>query len=249
MRFSLRSVFMLALSLAVAAAGHAQKPLPSGTILPVSLDTSMNTARLHAGQPIRATVMQNVPGTPVRRGSRVYGQILQVDAPHGGPVRLVFTFDSVQPHRSKQRIPLKASLRAVASFNEVEDAQVPTEMASRGLNPENWTTQQIGGEMVYRGGGPVARGDVTVGKPTPYGVLVLPRVQHGQPCRGVIGQNRKPQALWLFSSDACGVFGLESVRLQHAGRTQPDGEFVLISPKGRIELGSGTGMLLRVLGS
>ena len=129
---------------------------------------------------------------------------------------------------------------------DVEEAQVPEEMSSRGMNPENWTTQQIGGDQVYRGGGPVASGLTTVGEVTPYGALDVPRAQPGDPCRGVIGENSQPQAMWLFSSDACGVYGFSNIRIQHAGRSDPRGSIVLSSTNGKLILGSGTGMLLRV---
>jgi hypothetical protein len=234
---------ILSLPLAITA----QSAPPVGTLLPVTLDRTLNVDKAYAGQQIRAEVMQNIPGTMIRRRDHVLGHVVKVTASKNGPSTLEIRFDAVQM-RNRQ-IPLKTNLRALASFMEVEDAQVPEEMASRGITPEVATTQQIGGEQVYRGGGPVAKGNMTVGQPTPYGVLALPRVQPGQRCRGVIADNSQPQALWLFSTDACGVYGLSNIRIEHAGRTDPAGNIVLASDRGKLNLEGGTGLLLRVNGS
>ncbi len=238
---------LLAAMLGLPAFSGAQIAIPPGTILPLSLDGSLKVWKAYPGKVIRATVMQNVPGTPIHRGAHVIGHVIRADVPQGGPARLEISFDAVEMHG--RRIPLKADLRALASFFDVEQAQIPEEMSSRGLSPADWTTQQIGGETDYRGGGPVASGSTPVGKPTPYGVLALPRVQAGEPCRGVIGQNRRPQALWLFSTNACGLYGYSNIRLEHAGRSNPLGAIVLESRKGKLALTSGSGLLLRVQGS
>ncbi len=221
----------------------AQNALPSGTILPVSLDTSLNAAKVHSGQQIRATVMQNVAGTPIRRRARVDGHVLAVTTSRNGQVKLEVQFDAVKI--GGRMVPMKTNLRALASSLEVDEAQIPEEMASRGLTPQTWTTQQIGGDQFYRGGGPVADGMTTVGQVTPWGALDEPRTQPGLPCRGAIGENHGPQAMWLFSSDACGVYGFSNIRIEHAGRSDPAGTIVLVSNSGKLKLGSGTGLLLR----
>ena len=242
----MKYAWILAAILTLPVAAMAKTALPPGTILPVSLDKGLNASKVHAGMEIRAKVMQNVPGTPVRRGAEVIGHIVRANAPGKSKASLEISFDAVKIH--KQRIPLKANLRALASFLEVEEAEDPEDMSSRGLNEESWTTQQIGGDQVYRGGGPVTEGRISVGTPTPYGVLVIPRTQSSQPCRGAIGAASRPQAFWLFSANACGVYGYSHVRIAHAGRTAPAGTVVLLSNRGKLVLYSGSGMLLRVLG-
>ncbi len=222
----------------------AQDVIPSGTILPLSLDTSLNAAKVHSGQQIRATVMQNIPGTAIHRRAKVVGRVVRADEAKDGQIKLEFQFDAVKVNR--QLVPFKAHLRALASFFEVEEAEIPEEMSSRGLTPETWTTQQIGGDQFYRGGGPVAVGLTTVGQVTPWGALDVPRAQSGLPCRGPIGENKGPQAMWLFSSDACGVYGFANIRIEHAGRSGPVGIIVLSSTNGKLKLGSGTALLLRV---
>ena len=225
----------------------AQSVLPSGTILPVSLDTGLKAAKAHPGQQIRATVMQNIPGTPIRRRAKVLGHVLQASSAKDGPSKLEISFDSVQVHG--HMLPFKANLRAVAGFMTVEEAKMPEVMSSRAIPPDESNTTQIGGDQVYRGGGPVEEQGERVGQPTAYGVLVLPRVNPGQPCRGDLGNNGKPQAFWLFSADACGAYGLSGVRIEHAGRTNPRGKITLVRNKGKLELNEGTGLLLRIHGS
>lgn len=221
----------------------AQSTVPSGTLVPVSLDHRLNSNKVHAGQPITATVMQDIPGTSIHRNARVLGHILNVDR-SGGGLKLELRFDEVRSH--SQSIRLKTSLRALASFLEVQEAERPEEMGSRGLTPETWDTQQIGGDQVYRGGGPVTERGEVVGRPAAWGVLTEPHTLASLPCRGVIDDNSRPQAFWLFSINACGVYGFPSVRIEHAGRTNPQGTIVLSSSSGKLDLRSGSALLLRV---
>ena len=88
---------------------------------------------------------------------------------------------------SGRRISITTNLRALASMMEVEEAQFPSSGPIE--TPENaWTTDQIGGEVVYRGGGPVANGLHVVGEPTPNGVLRASSGKPGTRCQGEIGK-------------------------------------------------------------
>lgn len=233
----LKLLFVLLLPSVLAAQTVA---LPAGTAIPIRLDTAINAARIHPGQHIRARIMQNIPGTPIHRGAHVVGHVLSVT-----PTRVELRFDAVVA--GDRRIPLTADLRAVASMLEVDQAQIPEDSPERGLPPEDWNTRQIGGDEVYRGGGHVERGDTVVGEPTPYGVRG-PLLASG-PCRAAVAGNNRPQALWLFSTDACGVYGIPALAIEHAGRTAPAGTIRLVSRAGTLNIRSGSGLLLRVLGS
>lgn len=218
----------------------AQSGIPAGTVLPVRLDSTLNVRHLRVGQPIRARVMQNIPGTTVRRGAQVVGHILRV-LPTGVELR----FDAVVWRH--QDIPISTDLRAVASMLEVNQAEIPVSAPARGMPPEDWTNRQIGGDMVYRGGGHVVSRGVTVGEPTPYGVRV--RLAANGRCRGAINGNRRQQSLWLFSAGACGVYGVPGLAIEHAGRTTPAGTIELKSNSGPLLIRSGSGLLLRVRGA
>jgi hypothetical protein len=128
---------------------------------------------------------------------------------------------------------------------EVADAQVPLSGPDRGTSGASWTTTQIGGEIVYRGGGPVANGLRDVGIPAANGVLARPSSLPGKRCADGVGDGGL-QAFWVFSSDACGVYGFSDLEIAHSGRGEPVGEIVLTSRSGNVHLQSGSGMLLRV---
>lgn len=225
----------------------AQIPIPAGTILPVALNSSLNSRRAKVGQVISARVMQDVPlpnGT-IRAGSKVIGHITNVkpaDASSGA--QLSFRFETLIA--SKQRVPITTNLRALASMMAVEAAQIPESGPDRGTSQNAWTTDQIGGEVVYRGGGPVANGLTPVGEPTHDGVLVHVSVKPGSKCRTDVDGNDRLQATWVFSSDACGVYDIPNLEIAHAGRTNPIGEITLASDKGNVNVRAGSAMLLRV---
>lgn len=164
--------------------------------------------------------------------------------PTNGAPRLVICFDSIKTRTGN--IPIRANLRAMASMMAVEDASLPEEMSDRAIPPDLATTEQIGGEQVYRGAGPVMSGERVVGKPEPYGVVGLPRANHDRGCRGMVDGNDQPQALWLFSTDACGLYGFDGLEIQHSGRTEPGGNIVLTSIKSKLAVNGGSGLLLRV---
>lgn len=226
----------------------AQNAIPAGTVLPVALDSSLNSRKVQAGEPITARIMQDVPlpsGSTIRAGAKVTGQVVEVHPPtaRSGAV-ISLRFDAIEA--AKKRIPILTDLRAVASMMAIDEAQIPETGPDRGTPKNAWTTEQIGGEVVYRGGGPVARGSEAVGTPTTNGVLVRVSSGRGGNCRGEIDGNDRPQATWVFSSDACGVYDLPDLAIAHAGRTNPVGSIILRSTNGYLNLRAGSGMLLRV---
>jgi len=231
-----------------AAAAWAQNAVPAGTVLPAELAASLDSGKSKPGQVITARIMQDVP-LPVGKipaGARIVGHIVNVaPAKNGSGMEISMQFDALQfSHRS---IPIMTNLRAWASMTEVEDAQVPSTGTDRGT-PWAWmTTNQIGGEVVYGQGGPVTNGSSFVGHAAPGGVLVHVSAKHGSMCRGEFGGNDSPQALWLFSSDACGLYGFPGLEITHAGRTDPVGQIRIASQRGRLHIQGGSGLLLRVV--
>jgi hypothetical protein len=227
----------------------AQDRIPPGTVLPVRLNTSLSSAKCKPGQSITARIMQDVPlasGIKVRAGSKVVGHVIDVTPARGGARgKISFQFDKLV--MSKETVSVATNLRALASPLEVEEAQLPFWTPDRGTPSSAWTTIQIGGdEIVYRGGGHVSNGERTVGEPASDGVLARVSAKAGTDCRGAVEGNDRPQALWLFGSDACGTFGYPRVMITHAGRSDPVGEIVLTSIDGDLNVRSGSGMLLRV---
>jgi hypothetical protein len=225
--------------------------VPSGTILPVRLNSAIASAKSKPGQVITGRIMQNLllaSGAWIREGSKILGHIVEVvPATTGTQARISLQFDKLA--FSNQTIAILTNLRAIAGFMEVRDAQTPTTAPGEGDNFYSLTTVQVGGDVVYGVGGPVTtREDANhvVGKAGTNGVMSQVRAKEGTKCRGAIDGNDIPQALWVFSSDACGAYGLEHISIAHAGRTAPAGVIVLVSDSGKLKISGGAGMLLRV---
>jgi hypothetical protein len=195
--------------------------------------------------------MQDVPlgsGKRIHEGSKVIGHIVEVtSATASAQARISLQFDKLLSEN--QIIPITTDLRAITSFVGVSEAQTPTMAPGEGDNFDALPTVQVGGDVVYGFGGPVtteANADDVVGKELKDGVLGQVRAKEGTKCRGAMDGNDSPQALWVFSSDACGTYRLEHIRIAHAGRTAPAGVIVLVSDSGKLKISGGAGMLLRV---
>jgi hypothetical protein len=226
--------------------------IPAGTILAASLDKTISSKDARAGLKISATLMQDAPldGTnKLSRGTKIEGTVVSVRSAADGREEVTLRFDELRRGHWSQ--PVTLSLRALAGMTEVENAKLPSPGNSFGESESAWTTTQIGGDTVLRGGGKVVADREVIGTPTPYGVLVpaLPNKDRG--CSGgAAAGNAKPQAFWLFSASACGIYGLPDVQIVKAGGgiTDEAGTIVLSIQRGKLALGSGSGILLRVVG-
>jgi hypothetical protein len=222
----------------------AANSIPAGTVLPVRLDSTLSSVTSHAGQRITARVMQTVPlqgGSIVPAGAKVIGHIVDVSA---NPATVSVVFDTLETRGEK--IPIATNLRAIASFVAVYDAQLPDSGPDRGTPETAWTTTQVGGDAVYRGGGQVEGANGIVGEPVAGGVLSHLYANEQGGCRGPINANDALQALWVFSADACGAYGFSNLAIRHAGRTGPAGQITFNSTNGSVKIGRGAGLLLRV---
>ncbi len=221
--------------------------IPAGTIIPVSLNSTLRSDKSGSGATITATVMQDVPlgmGETLRRGSKVTGHVIEAVIPAKGPAasKISFQFDQVQ--LGNLTIPITANLRAVASRKAVVAAT--PQLIEEG--PGNQV--QIGGDQIsYGNNGPAMVGEQVVGKYTSQGVLAYGGQDLGTPCRGTIDDNDHPQAFWLFSINACGAYGFDNLTVFHSGRTAPVGEVTLSSNGKMLKIDKGSAMLLLVGGS
>jgi hypothetical protein len=199
--------------------------IPAGTILPVSLNSTLRSDKSGRGATITATIMRDVPlgaGRTLRAGSKVTGHV--VDAIARGreaEPRISFQFDQVR--LENRMVPITTNLRAVASVMEVETAQVPR-TGEDGESEGSWSLVPIGGDQV--------------GTRDP-----------SEECRGVVDGNSGAPAFWLFSGDACGAYGLGDLQILHSGHTAPVGEVTLTANGKAVKVGRGSAMLLRVDGS
>jgi hypothetical protein len=244
--------------ISVAMAEPIPTTIPAGTIIPIRLSHPLDAKRAQPGQIVQAKVAQNVPlynGSKIKAGTELLGEVLSATpAQDSQPASIALRFDKLVSRKHKKEsetLPLSADLRALASPEQVEQAEIPINEIEVEKQHFNLTTVQIGGDdIVYRGGGPVVSGREKVGKPIEGGSADLGVLSHlasspGTPCRGPVAGNDHPQALWLFSHDACGVFGYHFT-IARSPQNDAAGKIVLESHKGDLRIEQGSAMLLRV---
>lgn len=236
-------LFALVLALPVAAIAQT---IPDGTVLPVMLNPTLDARHSKPGQKITGRIKQDVPlpdGSSIPRNSTIVGQVVSVTpATSGSPSQLAVKFDSVSV--KGRQIPVTAHLRALASMNEVFEAHMPTNAwDDYGTSPSDWNTVQVGGAGVYRGSGELVGNGQVMGRATDWGAVTAKLV--AAPARGCNGDGDREQALWIFSPWACGVYGVNDLKIAHAGRTDPVGVIEFESPRD-VRIQGGSGWLLRV---
>jgi len=247
---AVKTIAMLLASLLVLATGLMSQEIAPGTIIPVQLAKPIDVANAKPGQQVVGRTMQGVAlpsGISIPQGARVYGSVITAQkAAVQSNSELTFVFDRVVLNGRQYK--LTTNLRAMAAPEEVFDAELPATGPDEGSPESAWTTVQIGNdETVYRGGGAVVQdgSNVAVGYATSSGVSAAVKQEPGSRCRGNIPGAAPQQSFWLFSSDACGLYGFDELKLSHAGRTVPEGQITLVSQKD-VRLPPGTALLLRV---
>ncbi len=229
--------------------------LPPGTVIPVLLETTLDSRHVKAGQRVVATIGQTISlgdkkVIPVR--SKLLGQVTEVSG-DSGRATVAVRFDRLLPRKSNTPLPLDVLLRAVASPMAVVDSGHTTSLGvGRTNSPATWTTVQIGGDVVYRGGGPVVNlSGETVGKPIHGGLFtqwsgVLARVSNpaGSACQN-LPLSRGPQSVWIFSASACGVYGLGFQGVSYENLA--NGEIVFSAPQ-QVKIPGGSAFLFTVAG-
>ena len=220
----------------------AAQNLPAGTALPVVVGTTLTAKGSKAGQKIDGKLMQEVrlPSGVIKSGSRVTGHVVSAKKPGAGGSSLVVQFDQLQ--NEHQAIPLNVSLRAVAGSNSIFNAGLPSGNNTDQDPSDMWVTRQVGGEYVFRARGTVESDKGRVGMWNRNGVWG--KLQAAENCENS-ELNGDLQALWVFSTTACGTYDLPDTTLAHAGNTPPLGQITLQSTK-NVELHGGSGWLLVV---
>jgi len=239
-----RITFTIALLLLPVAPSH---KIPVGTVIPVMLSSSLNAAKDKPDSKLEARVMQEITlpsGVKIREGARILGHTVSVSKGAPGS-SIVVKFNAIQDEGN--RIPVTTGLLAVASMAFVSDAQRPVSVNSD-LGPDTqWVTRQVGGDIVKRGWGKVFASGGIEGRwmgGSSVAIKLTPNAQAG--CSGGPGYEHE-QAVWIFSSAACGTYGLSDVKIASSGVTKPIGEIGLSSDR-NINIRGGSGWLLIVAG-
>jgi hypothetical protein len=225
--------------------------IPVGTTLPASLEHALSSKNLVKGEALEARIMQDVPlagGGKIPAGSKIIGSVVGVSYIEDGPSSITFRFISLEAKHASP-VPIVAALRAMATFEASRSAEAPYQ-ADAVSSPNGWaTTQQIGGDMRYGDGGKVTNShNRKVGKATTDGG-VLARLEDtpGSACAGWPDATEGPQAVWLFSAAACGLYDMKNVHVLHAGNKEPLGDITLGKDEGEIKLMKSSALLLRVV--
>src|ERR1700689_203790 len=139
--------------------------IPAGTIIPVSLNSTLRSDKSGSGDAVTATVMQDVivgSGETLRKGSMVTGHVIETVVPgnRSDESKISFQFDQVQ--LGNRTVSMTTNLRAVASEHAVLAA---TPQLTSSEYADNQV--QIGGDQIsYGNGGLVMVGSQVVGKYT-----------------------------------------------------------------------------------
>ena len=222
--------------------------IPLGTVIPVKLDDTFDLSVAHVQQHVEARVAQEVPlpgKQKISLRAQVLATVVAVNKSADGALSVSLKFDQVV--EKDQTSAIATSVRAIASYQAVRNAQMPLSGAEAGT-PAGWgTTVQVGGDNRFGDGGKVRnRQKQAVGKGVRGGVLVRLGPNEALGCEGSAPGDR-PQATWVFSADACGIYDIKNVKLVHNGRTDPVGVITLEFAKDDMKLDSGTSFLLRTV--
>ena len=236
----------LATLMLLAAFAFAQE-IPAGTVIPIMLDSSVNAQKDKAGKKITGHLMQDVPmpdGGRIKERSPITGQIVRVDKPGSSGSSVVLRFETIEDRGHSMQ--LTAALLAVASMASVADAQSPINSSSNSDPTTQWVTRQVGGDVVNRGRGKAGTSTGVIGRWLQGSSVIIrlsPNPKAG--CPEGPGYDRD-QAVWIFSSGACGTYNLGDLKIAKAGRTPPLGDVTLTSAK-KIAIRAGSGWMLIVV--
>jgi len=233
----MRYMTFLGVALLAAASFLTAQDIPTGTVVPIMLTTTVDSAKAHPGDPILAKVMERVPlpdGGDIPQGARVIAHVDQVMAAHGkDPSWIAVEFDRIMIHN--REIQVKANVRAVASMMAIYDAQVPF-FEPDTTPPSAVMFAPVGGDPAFRPDNPEKS----------YKKMVTFDGELPPGCGGRLDRESSTGALWVFSPYACGVYGYgKGLAIVKDGSEEPVGNIIVGSQK-NFQLHAGSGWLLRV---
>jgi hypothetical protein len=129
----------------------------------------------------------------------------------------------------------------------VSTAQQPVNPNSGyGTTSWDWNMLQVGGQVAFNGQRIVRSqtGEVVGKVVEPGAVLGVPLANPARGCAGP-SNNSAEQAFWIFSTDACGVYGYKHLTLNTGVGSSPSAQITFQSPK-VITIRGGSGWLLLV---
>jgi hypothetical protein len=210
------------------------------------LDNTLDSSRTKPGELISAKLRQDVPlpnGQKIKRNSKLSGHIVAV-SPESSSAQAMVTVQFDHIAVDKNSVPITVSLRALASMEAIAQAKMPVNPNSGyGTSSWDWNMLLIGGQAAFNGQRTVKSQDgKVVGKVVePGAILGVPMANPERGCSGAPPDSSE-QAFWIFSTDACGVYGFKDLNI--AENTGAKGQIVLQSPQ-KIVVRDGSGLLFQ----
>ena len=222
--------------------------ITAGTLLPAMLDGTLDSEKSKPGEAISAKLRQDVPlpgKGKIKRESKILGHVVAVSpASDGNPYQITVQFEQIEVNKSV--VNTSVGLRAYATMELVAQSRQPAN-ANSGTGTSVWdlNLSQVGGQIAYSGQKVVKGNGQVVGRiPQPGAVLAVPMANPEFGCAGP-GANQSEQAFWVFSTNACGIYGDDDMKLVSGIGGAISGQVVFKSPK-KIMLRGGSGWLLQV---
>jgi hypothetical protein len=222
--------------------------LPAGTSIPVTFPHTLDAAKLKAGDPIIAKTDQVVlgpGGERIKSGSQIVGTVVEIQSSGSpsAPSELAIRFDTL--HVGDQTLPIRVSLRALASFLDYYSNRSP--VVDNGY-PQSSVYRQVGGDYFYQGDVVYSNDWEEVGKSTHDGVFV--KLEHIEQSKSqnrmVCDSTDSVQSVGVFASSACGVYGFAGLTIGDAGASG-SGVIRFRSTKTFVKIASGSTALLQVV--
>jgi hypothetical protein len=234
--------------LVLTALSAAAQQIPVGTAIPVMLRSDLNSTKDKVGEQIEGRVMQEIElpgGDKISKRARITGHVVSVTKKGPSGSTVVVKFENIED--DKRTIPLTVAVLALASMSAVAEAQSPIGSAPDRDPVTQWRTRQVGGDVVDRGRGKVVSKGGIEGKWV-EGTSILskltPNPRAG--CPEGPGYDHE-QAVWIFSSAVCGVYGMSNTKIVKSGATPPLGTIELQSAD-NVNVRGGSGWLLMTVG-
>jgi len=235
--------------------GGQAESLPASTAIPVVLTQSAKAGEIKPGEKVAAKTTQVVflpNGRVLQAGTVVVGHVVESRrfafdrTPYAAqnPSLLAIHFDTIT--EGGANVPIELSARAIAGPVASHEAGIPhyrDEIDTVG------TRLLIGGdEFSPLDKSVVSPNGSVVGYNRKNGVfarlLAATSVNPGSSIR--CDATGSEQSMGIFSADACGVYGINTVTMVHNG-TEGDGTIVLESRRQTVVLDAGSTALLQVL--
>jgi hypothetical protein len=244
-----RVVLTLAICCGLASARASQPTLslPVGTAIPVTFPHTINAAKLKVGDAVIVKTDQVILGSGgerIRSGSELVGRVVEVQPTRSStdPSELSIRFETLRVQ--DQAIPIRVSLRALASFVDSYSTRSPA--VDHGY-PDSSVYRQVGGDYFYQGDVVYSNDWEEVGKSTHDGVFV--KLEHVEQSKSqnhlVCDSTDSVQSVGVFASNACGVYGFIGLTID-AG-ADSSGTIRFHSTKHDVKIASGSSALLQVI--